>query len=118
MSRLRVAPVVEGHGEFACIRILLERIGAELLGGAFIQVVQPTRHPRGSLVKREGLHYCVKFAIKKLNDLPKSDDPGLVLIVIDADEDCPKDLGPKLLGIVRESGFQGRRGVRAGQCRV
>ena len=32
MSRLRVAPIVEGHGESYCIRILLERVWGELLG--------------------------------------------------------------------------------------
>jgi hypothetical protein len=102
MSRLRVAPIVEGDGEFACIRLLLERIWYELLGGDFVRVVRPVLKPRGNLVKQEGLHRAVKLAIKNLSDLPESDDSNLVLILIDADEDCPREWGPKLLDIARE----------------
>ena len=102
MSRLRVAPIVEGHGEVGCVRILLERIWVELLGGEFIQVIQPIRQPRGRLAKRDGLQHAVRLAVLKLNDLPASNDPALVLVLLDADEDCPKDLAPRLLGFARE----------------
>jgi Domain of unknown function (DUF4276) len=102
MTRLWIAPVVEGHGEKACIRLLLERIWYEMLGGEFVRVVRPVLQPRGNLVKQEGLHRAVKLAIKNLSDLPESDDPKLVLILIDADEDCPREWGPKLLDIARE----------------
>jgi hypothetical protein len=102
MSRLRVAPIVEGHGEFHCVRILLDRIWRELLGGEFVKVAQPIRWTSGRLVKREGIQGAVRVAVKMLNDLPDSDDPALVLILIDADENCPAHLGPELLGFARE----------------
>lgn len=101
MSRLRVAPIVEGEGEFACIRILLERIWREVLGGEFIEVLQPIRGSRGQIVKKERLQSFVGLALRKLKNPPVSSDPALVLILIDADEDCPKKLAPRLLAIAR-----------------
>jgi hypothetical protein len=102
MSRLRVALIVEGHGEVQSVRILLGRIWRELLGGAFIDVIQPIRQPRGKLVRKEDLQGAVRLALKKLNNLPPPNDPSLVLILLDADADCPKELGPKLCGYARE----------------
>jgi hypothetical protein len=103
MSRLRVAPIVEGDGEYHCVRILLERIWYELLGGEYIKVVRPTRHPSGQLLKPDGMRNAVRLAVDNLNDPPVTGDPGLVLILIDADEKCPGRLGPELLAIAREA---------------
>ena len=101
MSRLRVVPIVEGEGEVACIRILLDRIWRELLGGEFVEVVRPIRGKRGQLVKPSGIEEAIGHAVNILKELPEADDPSLVLILIDADDDCPKDLGPKLLEYAR-----------------
>lgn len=42
------------------------------------------------------------MALGKLNNPPASEDPALVLVLIDADEDCPAEWGPKLLEMARE----------------
>ena len=102
MSRLRVAPIVEGKGEEASVPILLRRIWSEIVGGEFIEVLRPIRQPRGLLVKPEALKRNVGLALKKLEGLPESPDPALVLILVDADEDCPKELAPVLLGVAQE----------------
>ena len=39
MSRLRVAPIVEGDGEVVCVPILPRRIWGEFLGGEYVEVV-------------------------------------------------------------------------------
>ena len=96
MSRLRVAPIVEGDGEVACVPILLRRIWYELLGGEYVDVLKPTRAKRDLLVKAGELEKSVRMASGKLGNPPESTDPALVLILIDADEDCPKALGPSL----------------------
>jgi hypothetical protein len=101
MSRLRVAPIVEGDGEVACVRILLQRTW-EMLDGEFIQIVPPFRGGRGRLVKKDILQKAVRAASLKLNEIPASGDPALILILIDADEDCPGKLGPKLLEYAQE----------------
>jgi hypothetical protein len=103
MSRLRVAPIVEGKGEVACIRILLERVWGEMLGGESIQVTRAFREPRGRLIKRDHLQRAVRSAAEKLDNLAVSTDPALVLILIDADEDCPGEIGPKLHEFAREA---------------
>jgi hypothetical protein len=103
MSRLRVAPIVEGQGESCCIRTLLDRIWRELLGGEFVEVVRPVRKTNGELLRKDGLQGAVRIAVKELNNPPATADPGLVLILIDADEKCPGRLGPELLGFARET---------------
>jgi hypothetical protein len=102
MSRLRVAPIVEGHGEVQSVRILLGRLW-RWLGGEFIDVTRPIRGTSGRLVKDEGIQEYVSLAVKNLNDLPATVDPALVLILIDAEEDCPAELGPRLLGFARRA---------------
>jgi Domain of unknown function (DUF4276) len=102
MSRLRVAPIVEGDGEVSCIRILLERVWYEMLRGEYINVVQPVKEHRAGIIKGDVLRKAVRSAALKLHKSPASNDPALVLILIDADEDCPRELGPKLIEIARE----------------
>ena len=97
MGHLHIAPIVEGHGEFYCIRLLLERICRELLDGAYIEVLKPIRRHRTQLVRREEIARAVSLASQKLADACAIDDRGLVLLLIDADEDPPCILGPELL---------------------
>ena len=104
MSRLRVAPIVEGDGEESCVRILLERVWG-MLGGEFIQFLRPIRHSKGRLVKKDWLQKAVRLAVRSLQEPPASEDPGLILVLIDADEGCPADWGPKLLGFAEEAAF-------------
>ena len=99
-SRLRIAPIVEGHAEFSCIPILLRRIWRELLGGEYLDECRPVRQPQGTLMKPDGLSRAVRLALKSL-DSP-SDDPALVLIVIDSEGECPRFLGPKLRTIANQ----------------
>lgn len=96
---LRIAAIVEGHGEVPAVPILLRRIGYELFGGKHIEVATPIRHTRGQLVQSEidTLDRAVTLATRKLQALPPQDSPTLILILIDADDDCPAKLGPELL---------------------
>ena len=115
MNSLRVAPIVEGNGEVECIRILIERIWIEMIGGAYVDVVKPTRVSRTKLAQRlksgelhidsDEVAEVVKKAWQKLLEKRNVDPvlPELVLILIDADEDCPGKLGPALLGVARET---------------
>jgi hypothetical protein len=103
MSRLRVVPIVEGHGEANCVRVLLDRIWRELLGGEFIEVTRAIRWTSGRLVKKDGIQGAVRVAVKAVGRLPATEDPTLLLILIDADEHCPGRLGPELLVHAREA---------------
>ena len=101
---LFVVPIVEGATEVVCIKRLLSRIWTELLG------VDRT-HPlaglpaievnRSSLVKadhpemEEAIDRAIVDLQKKTRYLPSAQT--LILILADADEDCPARLGPELL---------------------
>ncbi len=100
MSRLRVFPIVEGHGEDNSVRILLQRIWGELLGGEYIEVLKAYRGKRLKLVHEEELGSALDLAISKLRAKP-SGDPEMVLILLDADSDSPCVLGPQLLARAR-----------------
>ena len=101
MARLRVLPIVEGHGEDAAIRILLERIGSELPGCEHIEVLRPLRWPKTKLLQELELKRAVELACLKLAPLHSPEHP-LVLILLDADEDPPCRLGPELLANARQ----------------
>lgn len=89
-----MVPIVEGHGEWACVRILLQRVWSELLGGDFLEVLQPIRGSRGKLLQKDELERRVKLAALKLR---ASELPGFLLVLLDADEDLPCELAPTLL---------------------
>ena len=96
MTRLRVAPIVEGHGEVNAVRILLERVWIEVVGGEYVQVARPIRFPRTKLVKPDAadLKRAVEFAVLKLRG---GSDPSLVLVLLDAHDDAACELGPRIL---------------------
>jgi hypothetical protein len=103
VNRLRIAPIVEGHGEVAAIRILLERVWRELLGGDYLDVLRPIRWPRSKLVQDRELRRAVQLAWSKLHTGGVAGDPLMVLVLLDANTDPPCDLGPELLGYATEA---------------
>ena len=95
MSRIRVAPVVEGHGDVAAIRRLLTRAWAYIAGGGFIDVLQPIRRPKSKLIQPAELIKAVDLAHLKLSKV-EPEDRGFILVLFDADEDCPATLASGL----------------------
>lgn len=84
-----VACVVEGHGEVEALPCLLRRIAQEL--GVQITVPQPIRVPKSTLLKPDELEKAVDLGVRK------SAGDRIVLVVLDADDDCPAVCGPQLL---------------------
>ena len=103
MSRLQVTAIVEGQGEVNSLRILLNRIWTELLGGEYIKVHTPIRQNRSSFashgrIHTENVERIVQIADSKIKiHTNMMNDPILILILLDADHDCPARLGPRLL---------------------
>jgi hypothetical protein len=100
LSRLRIFPIVEGHGDDKAIRILLQRIWGELLGGEYVEVLKPFRGKRLKLVKSGELARVLNAAMQKLQP-SDSKDRSLILILLDADDDPPCILGPEFLSLAR-----------------
>jgi hypothetical protein len=105
---LYIVPIVEGQTEQRCVERLLHRVWHELLGQAErLQVVDPFRGHRDELVHLNGvvLGETVQKAFVKL--LPKSRRDAqarpLVLILLDAEGDCPATLARHLLGVARKA---------------
>jgi hypothetical protein len=90
ISNISLACIVEGHGEVEAVRILLRRIG-QLVDPSLnvIPAGRPIRVPRSRLLKQTELERYVQLAAMQSKG---------ILILIDADKDCPKALGPELLG--------------------
>ncbi len=120
MSGLRVVPIVEGHGEVAAVRILLDRIWRELIGGEYVDTLQPVRVPRSKLLRhvegRRGVRLdepelgrAVELAARKLAQRQEPPLPSLILVLLDANSDCPKKLVPQIIAVARKN---------AGKCAV
>ncbi len=99
MSRLRIIPIVEGFGEVQAARTLLQRVWVELLGGEYVDVLPPIRGKLNRLVsdKFDDLRKYVELAVGKLKGAGDGGCPGLVLILLDAEEAASCQLGPSLL---------------------
>lgn len=85
-----IVPIVEGHGEVKAIGILIRRIAAEYDAALTIDVKPPLRIPKSRLLKIGELERTVDFAFRKAGR------SGAVLVLLDSDDDCPAELGPKL----------------------
>ncbi|MEQ8790640.1 MAG: hypothetical protein RIC55_30360 [Pirellulaceae bacterium] len=79
MNRISVAPIVEGHGEVEAVRVLLERLWYELLGGEYVHVLQPIRRPRRNLARKADFRKAMLLAVSKLKQL-RLQDPKLVIV--------------------------------------
>lgn len=89
-----IAPIVEGHGEVRALPRLLRRIAAEAAPAASLQVNEPIRIKSGSFFNdSEYQSNYVALAAAKVRQA----DAGIVLILLDCEDNCPADLGPKLL---------------------
>jgi hypothetical protein len=88
---LKLGLIVEGHGEVAAAPVLIRRLALGLGFAAPIEIPMPLRVPRGKLVKEPELRRSVELMARKVGE----GQPLLVLL--DADDDCPADLGPRML---------------------
>jgi hypothetical protein len=82
--------VIEGKGEVGAAPLLIRRICNELFGLFALRTEQPVRVTRSRLVREGELERAIRLA------RIRSHAPGPVLVVLDADEDCPAILGPNL----------------------
>jgi len=95
--RPAVVCVVEGHGEVQALPVLIRRIAAER-GIHGLVIPKPIRCPKSKLLRKrkgvqtEELVRRLRLATAKLSNW----EGGAVLILVDADEDCPAEIGPAL----------------------
>ena len=80
-----IVPIVEGRGDEAVAPVLIRRIFHERIGRYDVDVLRPKRaRDRGALVKR--LEDFMGYAAI-------TNGCAAILVPLDADRDCPMDLG-------------------------
>jgi hypothetical protein len=87
---LKIQPIVEGHGEVSAVPILLRRL-RDVSGAQNIDFLRPIRRKRSELVTEAALRKSVRVALLQ-------DGCTGILILLDGDDDCPGELGPRIQG--------------------
>ncbi len=82
-----IASIVEGDGEVAALPILLRRMNDRWPGAGFAHPLAPIRVRRDRFLNRDD-----EFRKQLLLAAAKSGEGGWVLVVLDADDDCPANL--------------------------
>jgi hypothetical protein len=93
MTEVRIAVIVEGHGECEAVPILIRRI-AQTIDPAFVpKILSPLRVSASRLMKVGEVERSVDLAARKLRGT------GGILIIVDCDWEncCPAEEGPELL---------------------
>jgi len=96
------APIVEGHGDVRAVPILLRRVAAELYAVQGLQVLPAHRVPRGRMFAADSaeLKKAIELAARRIRGAGSA---GGVLVLLDADDDCPAREAPMLLARIRRS---------------
>lgn len=90
---ISIVSIVEGDGEVAALPVLLRRIGEWLTPAHsnYFNIGRPIRVRRDQFLNRE------EIFVKQLRlAATMCPTPGLILILLDADDDCPKDLAERI----------------------
>ena len=86
-----IASIVEGDGEVAALPVLLRRLGPWLTPDSYVDIQTPIRVRRDRFLNRDDeFHKYLRLASSKAGS------EGWVLILLDADDDCPAQLGPEI----------------------
>lgn len=85
---MKIQPIVEGLGEVEAVPILLRRL-ISASGAAGLSVGRPIRKKRSELVQEGPLRTAVRLALRQ-------SDCRAIIVLFDGDDDCPKQLAPRL----------------------
>lgn len=94
---MTVVSIVEGDGEVAALPILLRRIAEWLSPKSMVQIPEPIRVRRDRFLNKDE-----EFKRYLLLAAAKCGDNGWILVLLDADDDCPAKLGPQILQRAKE----------------
>jgi hypothetical protein len=83
--------IVEGDGEKRAVPKLLARIASHFTLDVQLRIPEPFMAGRNKLIKPGEIERTIELVARRLTA------PRGILILIDADDDCPARLGPELL---------------------
>jgi hypothetical protein len=87
----RIVPIVEGHGEVESVPLLIRRIAESVASTQYVDVFRPIRVKRQKIVIEGELEKAIELAAMQTNA------GDAILVLLDAEQDCPATLGPSLL---------------------
>jgi len=88
---ITIASIVEGDGEVSALPVLLRRLASEREPVASVNLLPPIRVRRDKFINKDD-----EFSRQLYLAAAKSGDDGWILIVLDADDACPADLGQQI----------------------
>lgn len=86
-----ILPIVEGHGEVTAVPILIRRVVAQYAPDVYAHVGQAIRVKRTGLIQPGGVERTVELAARQTTPADG------ILILLDADDDCPREIAEQLL---------------------
>jgi hypothetical protein len=89
---ITVCCIVEGDGEVQAFPVLLHRINAWLSPGSVVDIVKPIRVRRDRFINKDE-----EFRRHLLLAAEKTPNSGWIIVLLDADDDCPATLAAQLL---------------------
>ena len=88
---IQIGCIVEGHGEVEAVPVLIRHVAANLYPELAVIVPRPIRISRNKLLQTGGLEKWVEVVSVRVGA------QGAIFVILDSDDDCPAELGPKLL---------------------
>jgi hypothetical protein len=95
-----IASVVEGHGEVSAVPALVRKVASECFDCHVVNLPKPHRVPRGQMVTGDHLARALQLQAARVTGR------GGVLVILDADDDCPVELGRKLATTTSSANIQ------------
>lgn len=91
-----IATIVEGHGEVKALAVLLRRLQGVAEFNGYLDIQSPIRIPADAFFDSKKLSRALQIAIAD------REERHLVLLLRDADDDCPVELAKNILSFVGE----------------
>jgi hypothetical protein len=89
---ITVASIVEGDGEVQALPVLLRRLGEWKHPDQFFNILPPIRVRKDQFLNKPEV-FRKQLLLAALN----AGESGWVLVVLDADDDCPRERGSQIL---------------------
>lgn len=88
---VRIATIVEGHGEVEAVPLVLRRIVQQVSPGSILTVSRPIRVKRNRILQEGQLERTIELAARTTGA------DGCILLLLDANGDCPAKTAPQIL---------------------
>jgi hypothetical protein len=91
---IKIYAIVEGHGEVTAVPVLLRRLAHERFERHDVEVFRPHRVPKGKILNSQDLERAATLGRRRITE---GGGRGGLMLLLDADEECPATRGPELL---------------------